>query len=103
MSDTPQAPAQQPAPQPAKPAGLTFDQMKEKLVQSFEMMYAAFCKQLSTIPCSADNSFNAMRHFDDGFFNFREGIRRLRLEDVQQSANDAAKTQEQKSDVPPAA
>ena len=82
-------------PTPA-PAPITFDSLKAKLIGNFEMMYQQFCAQLGTIPCSTGNLHSAMRHFDDGFYNFREGIKRLKLDDIAMPANT------DQSDAPPA-
>lgn len=74
---------QQPqAPIPPAPTGMTFDQLKGKLLKNFENMYFQFMNQLTTIPHNPDNWPQARGHFDDGFFNFCAAIQRLRLEDV---------------------
>jgi hypothetical protein len=92
------------APAAPAPAPISFDELKAKLVANFEMMYAQFCAQLGTIPCAQDNNYPAMRHFDDGFYNFREGIRRLTLESMQQRASQLTPAPEKTDpELPPAA
>jgi hypothetical protein len=64
---------------PDVPKPMSFEEMKGKLIANFSNLYNAFCAQLATIPCAHQLQAHAMRHFDDGFLSFREGIATLQM------------------------
>jgi hypothetical protein len=61
------------------PKPITFEEMKGKLINNLSNLYNAFVTQLGTIPCSHALQSHAMRHFDDGFLSFREGVATLQM------------------------
>jgi hypothetical protein len=74
VNDVPAAPQPQPAPQ-----SMSFDDLKQRLMQNFGSLYQQFVKGVSNIPANRLLVDRAMAHFDDGFLNFREAIATLQI------------------------